>query len=470
MGLGDAIGGAYRLPQQQEQAPMQSGTQGSMQDLPEFGGDKDAMKAFPGTAESESYIESIQGLENWLSEQYSQGIHPDKVGDGSPESLAAGRIFRHKKASIKRQASHLSEMMAREKMYQSNLAKGDVYERGETGTDPLSGLHFAPTQEDYSKVVRKEMPPVAQAFQKQAPTGNLYDSKAIMPALDNYKQAVDQTNAYYDDLAGKFQGTQYGENVESARQNALSVMGTLRPIQKRAPKGSGDTKMSSNDRNEITAGVMSGDLGALKGGKYGSDSVTRAALKKGKIVMYGNKTVKGQVYEVKLGEMDVNDKEGITAVLNKKDGFGEFTLPELERAKQFPVTAPAPKVWSAQDDANFQAIISDPTSEANLDILREGDDIYKVTYDKGSSSLLGGWPSIDVEYQDEDKETEKINPTTDEGKARLKELYMETQDIEGEAPVEQEQPISERALAAFEAQEGRPPTETERQAILNKYK
>lgn len=269
------------------------------------------------------------------------------------------------------------------------------------------------------------------------------DSKGvpIIEVSDNTANAALQDAAWRGYIDGQIEKNpdHKGKTPEELTKEKLATRAYKNEVSKMG-KGFGTKtgagkkrEMTPNDRNQSEAKVFSGDPSALVGGKFGADIITRAEFKKGKIILYGNKTIGGEVVESELGKIDRQDKETVTSIFNTKPGFGKFTRPELERETQFPVTEPPVRSWTPEDETNLNLIIKEPSSRKNLDMIEESEEVFSVTYDAGKPAIFGGWPSIDIEYED-DREVEQINPTTEEGKQRLKELYSQAKGIEEAAP------------------------------------
>lgn len=429
--LGQAIGSTFNLPQniyQQETSQVAGG--GDPEELPEVDADKQASKAFPGTAESESYIESIQSLEGWLAEQYSKGIYPDKVGDGSPESLAIGQLYRQKKADIKRQASHLSNMINQENLYRKRLAEGDIYQRGESAVDPLSGRKFIPTQEDYNRVVSKDLAPVVRSFQSKSPTGSLYDSRAILGAKDNFARTEQETNDYYDDLAKKFGGDEvYVQNIERAREQSLDVLNTLRPIQKRTPReggGEGDKKKKLDFRRRELDEAKQGVLEAIR--KLGSNTkISGKSVSKTEFIEKG--TERGQENDIirfytsvkKPGGgfrdeviRDVNADDDVTINDVYSSRYDKFSYNELPTLREFDPVPERERAFTVEENDDLGKMqIGDVSSLEKL----KHDQIVSIKYNDpwiGSKEIVIEW---------KDGETETLNMVGRATKSRLREIY-----------------------------------------------
>lgn len=269
MPLGKALGATFSLPQDQGGQMAPASTARAEQPMfPEMkGADQGILEAAPGTAESESYIESIMDLENWLIDAYSQGIRPDKPNLRDPGAIAANKLYRSKVANIKRQAAQLASMKKLNDQVQANIMKGDFYAMGPTATDPMSGMPMAPTTEDYGRLVSTDIAPMVKAFQGTSPKGNVYDTVGLIDATDRFNKTIEATNVYYDDLAAKFPNPQYQQNIEAARQQSMDVLNTLRPMGKvptSKGKGKGPSQADIDKRMEKLAKIRIGDEEIMK--------------------------------------------------------------------------------------------------------------------------------------------------------------------------------------------------------------
>jgi len=447
-GLGQALGGQFSLDDGSQQQGRQTGTpKGGGQtsavgeDLPKTEINQNALGAMPGTAENELYIESINDLEGWLSQMYGQGIFPDKVGDGSPETQAMEKIYRMKKASIRRQAGNLAHMAVVNKQAQESIMKGKFYDIGETEMDPMTGKHLAPTEKDYDRLVSTSLSPSVTALKSITPSGSVYDAVAFGGAVMRHDKAEQETNEYYDELAAKFADKPtYQQNIEAARTKSLTTLNTLKPIRKRTPQtddDSGDDKedMSVDDRNKIEAEIMSGNPEALTGGSYGKSKITSAKMVGEDIVIYGKDQYNRNV---ELGRFDRSDRESIIGILNQKKGFGAFTRPALERGKQFDVTDPPARTWQESDQSSLDAIMASPDDDIGLDAIRDAPGVTNVKYATGNSTYWG-YPSIDITTEGgEIEELSLKDADLPKTRTRIKQLIMQANKITEEevaAPV-----------------------------------
>lgn len=443
MPLGKALGATFSLPQDQGGQMAPASTARAEQPMfPEMkGADQGILEAAPGTAESESYIESIMDLENWLIDAYSQGIRPDKPNLRDPGAIAANKLYRSKVANIKRQAAQLASMKKLNDQVQANIMKGDFYAMGGTGTDPLSGMPMAPTTEDYNRLVSTDIAPMVKAFQGTSPKGNIYDTVGLIDANKRFGETQAATNAYYDDLAAKFPNPQYQQNIEAARQQSMDVLNTLRPMGK-APTESqrkrGDRQKDLEWRNTELEQAKQGvpevitKLGSQT--KYLGKPVSRAEYieagtetgqTEDKIRFFTLNKSGSRFKEAELGEVAATDRVALNDILNSRQHF-KADFEELEGLAPAEMVEERVRDFTQEDLDNIERI---QAGDDSIKDLIKAPGVTKIEYGTEYPFGIGSRSDIIITWDDGTKEEMPLKGRRT--REKLRELYKRTKEAGG---------------------------------------